>query len=379
MTEQMSEPSFGGEGREAPQVGQQQQYPCAACGARLEFAAGTTALSCPYCGHQQEVVVAAEQVVREHSFAGWLNSADKPTGHVGAYGVHCSGCGARTETDKLSDACPFCGAAIVLEPDAEAMITPEAVLPFGIPQDKALESFREWINSRWFAPTSLKTLAAHEGIQGTYLPHWTFDSDTTTMYRGQRGDYYYTTESYTDSDGKRQTRQVRHVRWYPAYGSVQRVFDDILVPAVTSLPADKLTELEPWDMPQVTPYRAEYLAGFQTLRYQVEPPEGFDLFKQSVHSTIEDDCRNDIGGDEQRLSTTETDWGEVTFKLLLLPAWLAAYRYRDRAWRVMINARTGEVIGERPYSAWKIAGAVLAVLTVLAVALAIYLLNRPAG
>jgi DNA-directed RNA polymerase subunit RPC12/RpoP len=369
----VSEPTFSPDG--APTVGQQ-QYPCAACGARLQFAAGTTSLLCPYCGHQQEVVVAVEQLVREHSFVDWMNSADKPTGHVGAYTVHCTGCGARTETDKLSDACPFCGAAIVVEPDASAMITPEAVLPFAIAEPKALEFFKAWVASRWFAPNALKSLASHEGIQGTYLPHWTFDSATTTMYRGQRGDYYYTTESYTDSDGNRQTREVRHIRWYPAYGTVQRVFDDILVPAVNSLPADKLNELEPWDMPQVTPYRSEYLAGFQTLRYEVEPPDGFEQFKQTVSRTIADDCRSDIGGDEQRLDDTETDWGAVTFKLLLLPAWLAAYRFNDRVWQVMINARTGEVIGERPYSAWKITAAVLAVLVLIAVLVTLYSLTR---
>jgi hypothetical protein len=95
-----------------------------------------------------------------------------------------------------------------------------------------------------------------------------------------------------------------------------------------------------------------------------------------VSSTIERDCRDDIGGDEQRVDSTETDWGSVTFKLLLLPAWLAAYRYHDRAWQVMINARTGEVIGERPYSTWKIAGAVLLALALLAVALAIYSTTR---
>jgi DNA-directed RNA polymerase subunit RPC12/RpoP len=371
----VSESSFTGDGHDAQSV-TQQQYPCAACGARLQFAAGTTALQCPYCGHQQQVVVDVDQLVREHSFTDWLASPDKPTGQVGAYVVQCSGCGARTETDKLSDACQFCGAAIVVDPQPEAMITPEAVLPFGISQDKALDSFREWIGSRWFAPNALKSLAAHESIQGTYLPYWTFDSETTTMYHGQRGDYYYTEESYTDSDGNRQTREVRNIRWYPAYGTVQRAFDDILVPAVNSLPADKLNDLEPWDMPEVTRYRAEYLAGFQTLRYEVEPPEGFERFKRSVHPTIERDCRDDIGGDEQRVSSTETDWNALTFKLLLLPAWLAAYRYQEKAWRVMINARTGEVIGERPYSKWKIAGAVIAALIVLAIALAIYSFTR---
>ncbi|HST82109.1 MAG TPA: hypothetical protein VLL08_10285 [Kineosporiaceae bacterium] len=375
MSEQISEPGFAADDADRPSAAHQ-QFPCAACGARLEFAAGTTALQCPYCGHQQQVVTEAERVVREHSFNDWLYSADKPTGHVGTYAVHCSGCGARTETDKLSDACPFCGAAIVLEPNAEAMITPEAVLPFGIQKDAALNSMREWIGSRWFAPNSLKALAAHEDIQGTYLPHWTFDSDTTTRYEGQRGDYYYTTESYTDADGERQEREVRHTRWRSTSGTVQRTFDDVLVPAVTSLPDDKLNELEPWDLPEVKPYQPEYLAGYQTLRYEVEPPEGFERFKTSVNSTIERDCLDDIGGDEQRLHGTEINWDALTFKLLLLPAWLAAYRYNDRAWRVMINARTGEVIGERPYSPWKIAAAVIAILTALAIAVVLYSLTR---
>ena len=47
-------------------------------------------------------------------------------------------------------------------------------------------------------------------------------------------------------------------------------------------------------------------------------------------------------------------WHEVTFKHILLPVWVTAYRYRDKVYRVMVNARTGEVRGQRPWSAWKI-------------------------
>jgi DNA-directed RNA polymerase subunit RPC12/RpoP len=356
-----------------PAPTQQVQYPCESCGATLRFAVGTTALRCPYCAHEQAISVGAPELVREHSFLAWVHSDDKPTGHVGAFAVRCSGCGARTETDRLSDLCPFCGAAIVVEPDAAAMIIPEAVLPFQVAQNEALASFRAWINSRWFAPNALKSLAAHEQIQGTYLPHWTFDSDATTDYTGRRGDHYYVTERYTDSEGRDQTRQVQKTRWSPAAGTVHRVFDDVLVPAVTSLSRNRLTELEPWDLGKVAPYRPEYLAGFHTLHYQVEPEPGFEQFKQTVQPVIEDDCEHDIGGDVQQVSSTRTDWGDITFKLLLLPVWLAAYRYDDRAWQVMINARTGEVVGDRPYSVWKIVFAVL--LALLAVALVLGVLS----
>jgi len=58
---------------------------------------------------------------------------------------------------------------------------------------------------------------------------------------------------------------------------------------------------------------------------------------------------------------------EITFKHILLPVWISAYRYRDKVYRFMVNARTGEVCGERPWSAWKIAGAVMLGLIVVAV------------
>lgn len=45
----------------------------------------------------------------------------------------------------------------------------------------------------------------------------------------------------------------------------------------------------------------------------------------------------------------------------------AAYRYGDKSYRVAVNACTGEVQGERPYSAGKVALAVLAGLALVAV------------
>jgi hypothetical protein len=56
----------------------------------------------------------------------------------------------------------------------------------------------------------------------------------------------------------------------------------------------------------------------------------------------------------------------VTFKHVLLPVWLAAYKYRGKSYRFVVNGRTGAVQGERPWSAWKIAFAVILGLIVAA-------------
>ena len=74
---------------------------------------------------------------------------------------------------------------------------------------------------------------------------------------------------------------------------------------------------------------------------------------------IERDIRFDIGGDRQRIHAVDTKLGAITFKHVLLPVWLAAYKYRGKTYRFVVNGRTGRVQGERPYSAWKIAIAVI--------------------
>jgi hypothetical protein len=60
----------------------------------------------------------------------------------------------------------------------------------------------------------------------------------------------------------------------------------------------------------------------------------------------------------------------------LLPVWMLAYRYKGKSYQVVVNAATGEVQGDRPWSAWKIALAVIAGLVVVG---GIYWLSRTYG
>jgi hypothetical protein len=55
----------------------------------------------------------------------------------------------------------------------------------------------------------------------------------------------------------------------------------------------------------------------------------------------------------------------VTFKHILLPVWLSAYRFKEKVYRFLVNARTGEVQGERPWSAWKITGTIVVILLLI--------------
>lgn len=347
------------------------QFKCKQCGARLEFAPGTHELLCPYCGVKNEIAKSAG-AVEELDFETALERATDAADTHEVLTVKCKECAAESTLPEnvTSAPCPFCGSSLVTTAESRKAVKPGAILPFQVTKDAGGDAFRKWIGKLWFAPGDVKRLAeVEESLSGVYVPYWTYDSETTTHYVGQRGEVYYTTESYTTTENGRSvthTRRVRHVRWYPASGTVHDSFDDLLVRATDSLPAKYLDALEPWDLEHLEPYADEYLAGFRTDSYRVDLSEGFTTAQKMMQPTIEESCRSDIGGDEQRVDSMDTRYREIKFKHVLFPVWISAYRYRGRIFRVLVNARTGEVQGERPWSAAKIAGLVLAVIAAIA-------------
>jgi hypothetical protein len=119
----------------------------------------------------------------------------------------------------------------------------------------------------------------------------------------------------------------------------------------------------------LVPYADEYLSGFIAERYQVDLRQGWGRAEERMDEVIRQDVKRDIGGDHQRIHTLSTTHSGVTYKHVLLPMWICSYRYKQKVYRFLVNARTGEVQGQRPWSWVKIT---LAALFVAAVALLVY-------
>ncbi|MCM3905855.1 MAG: TFIIB-type zinc finger domain-containing protein [Pyrinomonadaceae bacterium] len=338
-------------------------YPCPDCGADLLYEPSDGFLSCPHCGHRQAITTSAEQV-EERSYEQYLQIHPEQLERLAADAleVQCQSCGATVTfiPPQVAGQCDFCGVQIVAQAkSADPILAPEGVLPFRITQQQASAGLHQWLKSRWFAPNALKHFAQPDSIDGVYLPFWTYDTDTTSYYTGERGDHYYVTETYyeTDSNGNQveRTRQVQHTRWSPASGRVSRWFDDILVPATASLAQNRLEALEPWDLAELRLYEPAFLSGFKAQRYQVDLAQGFKRVKQVTAAVIQGDVRKDIGGNVQRIHNVSTQYSGITFKHLLLPVYAGAYRFNQKVFQIVVNGRTGEIQGDRPYSFWKIA------------------------
>lgn len=351
-----------------------QSFPCRSCGGELVFQPGSTSLKCPYCGTENIIETSEEMKVTEHNLTEELqrleNLAEEATEEETATAIRCQGCGAEVafEENKATAECPFCGTRVVSEETALHRLKPHAVMPFSITREKAREAFKKWLSSRWFAPNKLKRYARSSGLTGVYCPYFTFDSQTQSRYTGQRGDYYYTTETYTTTeDGKTvtKTRQVRHTRWSPASGQVSHFFDDVLIEGTSNLPRKLSAALEPWDLRQLQPYAREYLSGFSVETYTKPLSRSFEEAKEEMADSIRQMIRRDIGGDEQRIHSVDTVYSDSQYKHILLPLWISAYKFRKKTFRFLVNAQTGEVQGERPWSIPKIAAAVLAAAAVI--------------
>ena len=150
-------------------------------------------------------------------------------------------------------------------------------------------------------------------------------------------------------------------------------FDDVLVNASKSLPEKLANELEPWDLHELKAFNEQFLTGFVTEQYQIDVKEGFEKAKVRMESVIRGTVNKSIGGDVQQITSLNTTYNDITFKHILLPIWLSAFRYSEKVYRFMINGRTGEVQGERPYSWMKITGAILGGLAVIGTAIFLYM------
>ncbi|KEP70181.1 hypothetical protein DL1_18820 [Thioclava dalianensis] len=345
-------------------------YQCESCGADLRFAPGDTRLVCDHCGHVQDIPTATgrgqaqlREIPLQDALARELPAPDMEEHRS----VSCPSCGASIEMQNGQHAteCPFCASPVVTDTGTRRLIKPQGVLPFQLTEQDARAALSKWLGSLWFAPNGLSQYARRgRAMNGIYAPFWTFDAVTRTRYTGQRGDAYYETRTIQTDKGPR-TEQVRRIIWTPVSGQVARDFDDVVIYAARSLPPPYIDALRPWDLTALTPYQRDYLAGFSAEGYTVELHEGHHTAQAEMVRVIQTDIRRDIGGDEQRIGAMEPHFSDETFKHILLPVWTAAYKFRGRSYRFVVNAQTGRVKGDRPWSAWKIAAAVVAAVIVI--------------
>lgn len=353
--------------------------PCAQCGAELEFNPNQQALKCGHCGHTQTITITGGVVEYDlnDAMSRFLGQAAAPP-PSGVRQIKCEECSAEIIVPDGEETirCDYCGSRKTVKVEMpHEVLRPESLLPFAFDSKTADEKFRAWLKGLWFRPNALKHRSSVEELHGIYVPYWTYDSHVAAYWTAQAGYYYYVSESYRDSQGHTRTRQVRKVRWVWTSGHRRDFFDDWLVCASGQLRnrlAKLLAKIEPFPTKALVPFNQSFLVGYRAERYSVDLKQGWEIARGGIYGEVCSRCSRDVPGDTHRFLDVRASYFGQSFKHVLLPIYILAYRFQGKVFNVLVNGATGAVKGQAPLSWVKITLLVLAILALLGGGFAIY-------
>jgi predicted RNA-binding Zn-ribbon protein involved in translation (DUF1610 family) len=334
-------------------------FECGNCGGLIKFSIAKQQFACESCGSEKFLQKISDRVV-ENPFSLYLEREAQTVPFEGMATVACQRCGMEISFDEkqIAATCPMCASTQVATVKQHAGVPPDGIVPFKIDRKDAQQKFKEWVQSRWFAPGDFKKKYGEGRLQGMYLPFWTYDADVVSHYRGMGGIHRTT----MDRNGK----TVIVTDWYNVSGSVSSSFDDVQICA--SNKKQNIEGILPFNTVHNTlPFTAGYLAGYYAEIYTIKADAAFNDAQRIMDAAMTQLAERDIlrRYNRARVLSLKSDFRNITYKHVLLPLWESAYGYAGKTYTYLINGETGKVSGKRPWSVPKILAAVVAGLLIL--------------
>ena len=337
---------------------------CPNCGATVTFDPASGKMHCDYCGYSCELPKPEDgHEICEMDFESATNTASFNWGEQKKQ-VQCKQCGAVTVYDALETAavCPFCGSTSVMPAANDNTIAPGAVCPFAVTKQQAGESFTKWLKKKWFAPKKAKQSASPEAFQGVYLPYWTYDAQTTSNFTARAG--------YDRTVKDKEGHSTTETNWMRVSGVYQKFFDDVTVMASKRQENSGVKACEPFDFTKLVPYSPQVVAGFIAERYSIGLKEGWESAQKTIqfklNSDISDYVRTHWRANRSDSVKFSTLYSNITYKYLLVPAWISSFKYKDKVYQFAVNGQTGRVGGKAPVSALRVIIAILIAAGIIA-------------
>ena len=307
-----------------------ERFMCPKCGGRMIFAPDGQSLVCEYCTRNQKFV-AQPGTAEEKDFLIAMATARGHGRPLEQQVFHCEGCGCEfiLPPGQISYTCVYCGSPQVVTWDAqEQILAPDGILPHAFDRQRAEMFLREWVQAKQV------NLESHiDSPRGLYLPLWTFDLGGEIDYVGE------TIDREEIQFGRKQPKMIRVNDSYPVQ------INDLPVPASRKLSAVFLKLIPGFELRGIKPYDPRYLANWPAEVYDIPMAEAsLDARAQSLSR-----YKRDLPGllDPIRiLSTSSAKMTVESFRLNLLPVWMAEIPFGGRQHLVLINGQNGTVASD---------------------------------
>jgi predicted RNA-binding Zn-ribbon protein involved in translation (DUF1610 family) len=330
-------------------------FKCPNCGAATRFDVSSGEVACEHCGYKNPVKAARVGLnasVFEFTLEA-LNQSERGWG-VERQELACGSCGAvmSIEPRAITTTCPFCGSnEINLRAAVGETLRPRFMIPFKIQNQQLAARTQEWLGKGWFHPGELAGQVGLDRFMGIYLPYWTFNAVIASDWKAEVG-YERQVSHYNSQTKTNETHTEIDWRWESGHAST--AIEDLLIPGTGRLSRLILGQISPFNLADLMTYSPDYLAGWKALAYDVALQPAWEEGKRSMRERAKAACYQQIRTSHVRNFNMGADFSDESWRYMLLPVYLASYRFEQKTFQVMVNGQTGQVAGQKPVAWWKV-------------------------
>ncbi len=358
---------------------------CPKCGStEIQLRPSVGMLVCLFCRHEwaearlDETIVNGDLTALSGTTMG-SGAANIDTGAGSLITMKCAGCGAEVvvnTAEQMGARCHWCRHVLTVNEQVANGAVPDAVLPFAITHDAAMDKIREFAGKRrMFADRAFVNGFKPENVFGVYMPYMVVDGNVSADVAGA-GEVQ--TRRYTRGSGDDE-ETFYDADVYQVQRHIDFTVDDLTIEASSERAQmntkqntnNVINTILPFDTENAVKWNASYLTGFTSEKRDQDVAKISPQLEDQLLSIARSQVASSIGQydrgvrwEQERVQVHGTRW-----VAMYLPVWLYSH-FQEREGKSMVhyiavNGRTGEVMGSVPVSNARLIGAALTVGTVL--------------
>ncbi len=232
--------------------------------------------------------------------------------------INCPKCGGplNLTTGEVIVTCPYCGSSVRIRSDKPFLLR-HSMLSAKLDQNAAMSAIQSWMEGGIMKPDDLRRASRVLSLDCLYLPFYVYEVDATTSYKGVL--------TRMGTNEPRSGDLVRNYFWkILARRSGEFAIEDYHIPLALKVPFDSTAMLK----------------DARLLNAEVDEDEGARLVQEQI-DVHQRELLTDIV-DVVESATTKVDMKDSEF--LHAPLWFGVYAYRDKQYKIVIDAASGDVV-----------------------------------